>query len=59
LGRPELQRIESGAAADLAIFDISTLACAGAFDPLAALLFRGFDQRAWKVIVNGIIVVEE
>lgn len=59
LGRAELGRIAVGMAADLALFDLNSLAYAGAFDPIAALLYCGFDQRAWMVLVQGRIVVED
>ncbi len=60
LGRDDIGSLEIGKAADLALFDVSGLAYAGAqSDPLAALLFCGFDQRAWMTIVNGRIVVKE
>ncbi|MCX7847969.1 MAG: 8-oxoguanine deaminase [bacterium] len=60
LGRDDIGSIEVGKAADIALFDISGLAYAGAqSDPLAALLFCGYDQRAWMTIVNGRIVVRE
>lgn len=60
LGRDDIGSIEVGKAADIALFDVSGLAYAGAqSDLLAALLFCGFDQRAWITIVNGKIVVRE
>lgn len=60
LGRDDIGSIEVGKAADIALFDVSGLAYAGAqSDVLAALLFCGFDQRAWMTIVNGRIVVRE
>ncbi|MBI5058189.1 8-oxoguanine deaminase [candidate division KSB1 bacterium] len=59
LGRPELGRIEPGMAADIAVFDVERLGFAGAADPIAALLFCGFDHRAWLVMVNGRILVEK
>jgi len=58
LGRDDIGSIEAGKAADIALFDVSGIAYAGAqSDPLAALLFCGFDQRAWMTIVNGKVVV--
>ncbi|NLF39636.1 8-oxoguanine deaminase [bacterium] len=60
LGRGDIGSIEPGKAADIALFDIDTLAYAGAHhDPVAAVLFCGFDQRAWLTMVNGRIVVQE
>lgn len=60
LGREkEIGSLETGKAADLAIFDLNRLAYAGAMeDPLAALLFCGDSHIAKWVIVNGKIVVE-
>lgn len=59
LGYDGLGRIEEGAPADLALFDVETLAYAGAgADPVAALLFCGYDHRADHVIVNGQLAVE-
>ena len=46
--------------ADLAVFDLSSLAYTGALnDPIAALIFCGMDSRAEMVVVNGQIVVKE
>jgi len=60
LGRDDIGSIEAGKAADIALFDVSGIAYAGAqSDPLAAVLFCGVDQRAWMTIVNGRIVVKE
>jgi cytosine/adenosine deaminase-related metal-dependent hydrolase len=59
LGRGEIGTLEIGQAADIALFDIDTLAYAGAADPIAALLFCGFNHTAWMVIVNGEVVVEK
>ncbi|RPH92920.1 8-oxoguanine deaminase [candidate division KSB1 bacterium] len=58
LGRKEIGVIEVGKAADIAIFDLDQLQYAGAADPIAALLFCGYNHTAWAVIVNGEIVVE-
>ena len=52
LRRPELGRIEVGAAADLALFDLEELRFSGAEDPLAALVFCGA-SRARHVMVAG------
>ena len=58
LGRPELGRIEPGAAADLALFTLDDLRFSGAADPLAALVLCGA-QRADRVMVAGRWVVED
>ena len=52
LRRPELGRIEVGAAADLALFDLEELRFSGTEDPLAALVFSGA-SRARHVMVAG------
>ncbi len=52
LRRPELGRIEVGAAADLALFALDELRVSGAEDPLAALVFSGA-SRARHVMVAG------
>jgi cytosine/adenosine deaminase-related metal-dependent hydrolase len=59
LGRNEIGSLEPGCAADIALFDLERLQYAGAADPVAALIFCGFDHRAWGVIVNGEIVVDD
>lgn len=60
LGRDETAAIEVGKAADVVLVDMSRLGYAGAqSDPLAALLYAGFDHRVDYTIVNGEIVVEE
>lgn len=60
LGRDALGVLAPGKAADLAMFDLSGLAYAGALsDPVAALLFCGIDQRAELVMVNGRVVVRD
>jgi len=59
LCRPELGRIEPGAAADLVIYDANDVALAGAVahDPLGALVLC-HPPRPLRVIVNGRTVVE-
>lgn len=60
LGRNDVGSIAPGMAADLALFDVDSLAYAGAMtDPVAALLFCGYDHRAWMTMVNGKILVLE
>ncbi len=60
LGRSDLGAIRTGMAADLALFDLTGLAYAGALsDPAAALLLCGVDQRADTVLVNGRVVVRD
>ncbi len=60
LGRPEIGTIQAGMAADFALFDMSRIGYAGALsDPLAAIMYAGFDHRASYTVVNGEIVVEE
>ena len=58
IGRPELGRIEVGAAADLALFKLDELRFSGAGDPIAALVLCGA-QRADRVMVAGRWVVED
>jgi cytosine/adenosine deaminase-related metal-dependent hydrolase len=53
-------RLEEGWAADAAIFDVHTLAYAGSLsDPVAALLFCGYDHSTDYTIVNGKVVVDQ
>ncbi len=60
LGRDDIGSVEPGKAADIVLFDIDNLAYAGAMsDPVAALLFCGYDHRAWLTMVNGKIVVRD
>jgi 8-oxoguanine deaminase len=59
LGWPDAGRIEEGALADIACWNVNTLAYAGSMsDPSAALLFCGYNHAADAVIVNGNIVVD-
>jgi cytosine/adenosine deaminase-related metal-dependent hydrolase len=60
LGRDECGSIEEGKAADLILIDMNRLGLAGAqSDPLAAVLYAGFDHRVDYTIVNGEVVVEK
>jgi len=59
LGRAETGSIEAGKAADLVLIDLSRLGYAGAFsDPLAAVVYAGFDHRVDYTVVNGVVVVD-
>lgn len=58
LGFKKSGTIMTGFAADIVGFDMSQMQYAGALsDPLAALIFTGFDHRASLNIVNGKIAV--
>lgn len=60
LGRDDIGSLEVGKAADVILFDINRLCYAGAMhDPIAALLFAGFDNRVETAIVNGRVLVED
>ncbi|PID59115.1 8-oxoguanine deaminase [candidate division KSB3 bacterium] len=55
----KLGRLEEGWAADIALFDLHKLEYCGSFsDPLAALIFSGYNHGTEYTIVNGKIVVE-
>ena len=58
LGYNELGSITEGAIADLALFDVMKLEYAGALsDPVAALVFSGYNHGVDHLIVNGKSVV--
>jgi len=59
LGRPELGRIEVGAAADLAAWDMGTVDRVGIGDPLVGLVLSGLSDRAHTVLVAGHVVVRD
>jgi len=60
LGRPEIGSLEEGKAADIVLVDLRRVGYAGALaDPLAALVYSGFDHTVDYTIVNGRVVVEE
>jgi cytosine/adenosine deaminase-related metal-dependent hydrolase len=55
----QVGRLENGWAADLAIFDVSTLPYAGSHsDPVASLLFCGTNHNTDYTIINGKVVVD-
>ena len=60
LGRSDIGQLAPGLCADLALFDLDTLAMAGGavHDPVAALLLCASPQAAWT-IVHGRVVVRE
>lgn len=60
LGRRDIGQLAPGMCADLALFNLGTLAFAGGavHDPVGALLLCASPQAAWT-IVNGRIVVRE
>jgi cytosine/adenosine deaminase-related metal-dependent hydrolase len=56
----EIGKLEEGWIADMSIFDVHTLGYAGALsDPVAALLFCGFDHQSDYTIINGEVVVDK
>lgn len=60
LGYDKVGRLEEGWAADAAIFDMSGMQYAGSLsDPVAALLFCGYDHQTKYTIVNGQIAVDD
>jgi 8-oxoguanine deaminase len=59
LNRKDIGTLKPGMAADIAVFDVSGIAYAGALhDPVAALLFAA-PTRAAYTVVNGKVVVRE
>ena len=58
LGRPDCGSLEVGKRADFAVWDVQTLANAGAWDPVAALVLCG-PQRVRDLYVEGRAVVRE
>ena len=60
LGFDKCGLLEPGMAADMAIFNTNNLAYAGAnSDPLASLLFCGYNHQTEYTIVNGKITVKD
>lgn len=58
LGYDQAGKMEEGALADLALFDVMKMEYAGALsDPAAALLFSGYDHGVDHLVVNGEFVV--
>jgi cytosine/adenosine deaminase-related metal-dependent hydrolase len=60
LGRADIGHLAAGMCADLALFDLDTLAFAGAavHDPVGALLLCASPQAAYTV-VNGRVIVRD
>lgn len=60
LNFPQCGKLAEGQAADVALFDVFKMEYAGAHsDPLAALIFSGYNHEAAYTIVNGKIVVDK
>ena len=60
LNYTELGSIEEGRGADLALFDLNTLQYAGGLsDPLATIVFAGYNHETAYTIVNGKVAVKE
>lgn len=60
LGLEKVGKIKEGWAADLALFNVGKLEYSGSLsDPLAAIIFSGYNHAAEYTIVNGKIVVEQ
>ncbi len=60
LGFEGVGRLSTGWAADLALFDVHRFEYAGALeDPLAALIFAGYNHGTAYTIVNGRVVVRD
>jgi cytosine/adenosine deaminase-related metal-dependent hydrolase len=60
LGFEKIGKIKEGWAADLAIFNVGKLEYSGSLaDPLAAIIFSGYNHGVEYTIVNGKIAVEE
>ncbi|MBT8368316.1 MAG: 8-oxoguanine deaminase [Deltaproteobacteria bacterium] len=60
LGFEKIGKIKEGGGADLAIFNVGKLEYSGSLaDPLAAIIFSGYNHGTEYTIVNGQIVVEQ
>jgi len=56
----KIGKIETGYAADMALFNINKMEYAGSLsDPLAALMFSGYNHGTEYTIVNGKVVVDK
>ena len=59
MGFEKVGKIREGWAADLALFNVGKLEYSGSLsDPLAAIIFSGYNHGAEYTIVNGKIAVE-
>ena len=60
LGFEKVGKLKEGWAADLALFNVGKLEYSGSLtDPLAAIIFSGYNHGAEYTIVNGKIAVEQ
>ncbi len=60
LGFEKVGKIKEGWAADLALFNVGKLEYSGSLtDPLAAIIFSGYNHGAEYTIVNGKLAVEQ
>ena len=60
LGFENVGKIKEGWAADLAVFNVGKLEYSGSLaDPLAAIIFSGYNHGAEYTIVNGQVAVEQ
>jgi len=60
LGFQGIGKIEAGAAADLAVFNVDRLEyCGSLSDPFAALIFAGYNHGTEYTICNGRVVVDK
>lgn len=60
LGYETVGKLEEGWAADIAIFNMDNMQYSGSLsDPMAALLFCGYDHQTEYTIVNGQVVVDK
>ena len=59
LGRPDLGRLEKGAAADLVLVDLAHPLMSPPRDPLRALVFHAADRAVRRVMVGGETVLAD
>lgn len=59
IGRTELGRIEAGAQADIAAWDMTTVDRVGIDDPVVGLVLSGLSDRAVHVLIAGRSVVRD